>query len=169
MAALRIWEEPATRAVFTRSGILAAGEVASRIHIRHEQYQKAIAIEAQVLREMAETMLLPAILEDLGGRADTVCKLAAAGITVPGPLRDTLETQTRLAGIAQERLVGLKAAMMAAEHVPEDELVRRTEAYGNGVREAQELLRDVLDQLEKDCSAARWPIPVYRELLAPLI
>jgi glutamine synthetase type III len=37
------------------------------------------------------------------------------------------------------------------------------------VREAQELLRDVLDQLEKDCAASRWPIPVYRDLLAPLI
>jgi len=27
----------------------------------------------------------------------------------------------------------------------------------------------VLDQMEKDCAAARWPIPVYRDLLAPLI
>ena len=118
---------------------------------------------------MAETMLLPSIMNDLGCRADTVNKLTAAGVTVPAPLKEALVTQTRLAGIAQERLAALKTAMTAAEHIPEDAHEKRTEAFGVGVREAQELLRDVLDQLEKDCAAARWPIPVYRDLLAPLI
>ena len=168
-AALRVWDDPAAKQVFTRKGILAAEELDARIHIRHEQYQKTVAIEAQVLREMAETMLLPAIMDDLGCRADTIVKLGAAGISVPGTLKDALATQTRLAGIAQERLAALKTAMLAAEHVSEEAHARRTEAYGTGVQEAQELLRDVLDQLEKDCAAARWPIPVYRDLLAPLI
>ncbi len=166
-AALRIWEEPRSQEVFSRSGILTAGECEARLHIRHEQYQKALSIEAQVLREMAETMLLPAIVEDLGARADALGKLAQAGIPVPAALKAALETQTRLAGVAQERLVALKAAMVAAEAL--ESLHARTEAYGGSVRHAQELLRDVLDQLEKDCSAARWPIPVYRDLLAPLI
>jgi glutamine synthetase len=169
VAALKVWEDPASRAVFTRNGILTTGELDARIHIRHEQYQKVVAIEAQVLREMTETMLIPAVLEDLGARADTLAKLGAVGVPVPAPLQDALQTQTRLVGIAQERLVALKAAMTAAEHVPEEDNGRRTEAYGHGVREAQELLRDVLDQLEKDCAADRWPIPVYRELLAPLV
>jgi glutamine synthetase len=168
-AALHVWDDPAARQVFTRKGILAPEELEARIHIRHEQYQKAVAIEAQVLREMAETMLLPAIMNDLGCRADTLIKLAAAGVTIPAPLKEALEIQTRLAGIAQERLAGLKTAMLAAEHVPEEQHSKRTAAYGSGVREAQELLRDVLDQLEKDCSAERWPIPVYRDLLAPLV
>jgi glutamine synthetase len=168
-AALHVWDDAAAKLVFTRKGILAPEELEARIHIRHEQYQKAIAIEAQVLREMAETMLLPAIMDDLGCRADTIIKLIAAGIVVPATLKEALATQTRLAGIAQERLAALKNAMTAAEHVPEEALAKRTEAYATGVREAQELLRDVLDQLEKDTAAARWPIPVYRELLAPLI
>jgi glutamine synthetase len=169
VAALRVWEDASAKLVFTRKGILTAEELEARIHIRHEQYQKAISIEAQVLREMAETMLLPSIMEDLGARADTIAKLGAVGVTVAAPLKEALETQARLTGIAQERLVALKAAMTAAEHVSEEDNGKRTEAFGTGVREAQELLRDVLDQLEKDCSAARWPIPVYRELLAPLI
>jgi glutamine synthetase len=167
VAALRIWEEPASQEVFSRSGILTKEELEARLHIRHEQYQKAISIEAQVLRELAETQLMPAILADLGARAGALGKLAAIGLPVPEPLKAALETQARLAGVAQERLAALKAAMVAAdavEHGP-----ARTEAYGGAVRLAQELLRDVLDQLEKDCAASRWPIPVYRELLAPLI
>jgi glutamine synthetase len=169
VAALKVWEDPASREVFTRKGILTSEELEARIHIRHEQYQKVVAIEAQVLRELAETMLMPAIVEDLGVRADTLAKLAAVGIAVPEPLKEALATQARLAGIAQERLAALKTAMTAAEHVEEEDHALRTEAYGVGVREAQELLRDVLDQLEKDCAASRWPIPVYRELLAPLV
>jgi glutamine synthetase type III len=108
-------------------------------------------------------------MDDLSCRADAILKLNAVGIVIPAPLKEALETQTRLAGIAQERLSALKTAMTTAEHVPEEAHAKRSEAYGTGVREAQELLRDVLDQLEKDCAAGRWPIPVYRDLLAPLI
>ena len=169
VSALKIWEEPASKKVITRKGILTAEELESRTHIRHEQYQKAISIEAQVLREMAETMLMPAIMEDLGARAETLARLAAVGVNAPGPLKDAIQAQATLAGTAQERLVALKAAMVAAEHASEEDNGKRTEAFGVGVREAQESLREVLDTLEKDCSAARWPIPVYRELLAPLV
>jgi len=169
VSALKIWDEPASKKVLTRKGILSAEEMESRIHIRHEQYQKAISIEAQVLREMAETMLMPAILDDLGARAETLAKLAAVGVNVPSLLKDALQAQATLAGTAQERLIALKAAMVTAEHASEEDNGKRTEAFGVGVREAQEALREILDTLEKDCSAARWPIPVYRELLAPLI
>ena len=167
VAALHIWEEEASRKVFTRTGILREEELESRLHIRHEQYQLALSIEAQVLRELAETQLMPAIVEDLGARADTLAKLVAVGITAPAPLVAALKTQAELAGVAQERLSALKAAMVAAGEV--EDLHKRTHAYGREVRSAQEALREVLDQLEKDCSAGRWPIPVYRELLAPLI
>ncbi|BDU78719.1 glutamine synthetase III family protein [Mesoterricola sediminis] len=167
VAALRIWEEPASQEVFARAGILTREELEARVHIRHEQYQKAIAIEAQVLREMAETLLLPAVMDDLAARADALAKLAAAGVPAPESLRAALATQARLAGVAQDRLAALKEAMVAAD--AREDLHARTEAFGGPVRHAQELLRDVLDQLEKDCAASRWPIPVYRELLAPLI
>jgi glutamine synthetase len=169
VAALRAWDDPASKQVFTRKGILSAEELEARIHIRHEQYQKAINIEAQLLREIGETMLIPAVMEDLNARADTLAKLAGVGVSIPASLKEALEHQTRLAGVAQERLGALKAAMTAAEHLPEEDLHKRTEAFGGPVREAQESLRDALDQLEKDCAADLWPIPVYREMLAPLI
>jgi len=167
VAALKIWEDKKSQVVFSRSGILTPEELEARLHIRHEQYQKAISIEAQVLRELAETQLLPAILDDLGARAETLAKLASVGVPVPDSLKAALATQAQLAGVATERLAALKAAMVAADATEEGH--HKTAAFGGPVRTAQELLRDVLDQLEKDCSAQRWPIPVYRELLAPLI
>ncbi len=167
VAALHIWEQPAVKAVFSKSGILSEGELESRLHIRHEQYQKAIAIETQVLREMAETQILPSITADLGARADTLAKLAAVGINVPATLKDALQTQATLAGEAQSRLAAMKAALIAAEAL--EDLHARTEAFGNSVNQSKHALREVLDLLEEACDADLWPLPKYWQLLSPLL
>ncbi|HEX9008896.1 MAG TPA: hypothetical protein VF804_00910, partial [Holophagaceae bacterium] len=167
VAALHIWEKPASKAVFTRPGILGEHELEARVHIRHEQYQKAIAIETQVLREMAETQILPSITADLGARAESLSKLAAVGVAVPEPLKASLQAQAALAGEAQVRLGAMKAALAEAEAV--EDIHARTEAFGNKVNEAKHALREVLDHLEEACDADLWPLPKYWQLLSPLL
>ena len=167
VAALHIWEEPAVKAVLAGPGILSEGEQESRLHIRHEEYQKVIAIETQVLRQMAETQILPSITADLGARADALVKLAAAGISVPETLKAALQTQATLAGEAQTRLAAMKAALTKAEAL--EDLHARTEAFGNEVNESKHALREVLDTLEDACDADLWPLPKYWQLLSPLL
>jgi len=167
VAALHIWEEPAVKAVFSKPGILSEGELESRLHIRHEQYQKAIAIETQVLREMAETQILPSISADLGARAESLAKLAVVGISVPETLKQALQSQATLAGEAQARLTAMKAALNVAEAI--EDLHDRTEAFGNSVNQSKHALREVLDQLEEACDADLWPLPKYWQLLSPLV
>ncbi len=164
--ALSIWEQEKVQAVFTKPGILTAGELEARTHIRHEQYQKALGIEAQVLREMAETQLLPSITADLGARAGALAKLVSVGLDVPESLKAALQVQTHLAGVAQERIEELRKQLAIAESV--ESLHARTVAFGHQVRHAQDELRDVLDTLEESCDADLWPVPKYREMLAPL-
>ena len=167
VAALHIWESPASKAVFSKAGILSEGELESRVHIRHEQYQKAIAIETQVLREMAETQILPAITADLGARAKSLGRLAVAGIAVPESLKAALQAQATLAGEAQDRLSAMKAALAAAEATEDNHT--RTEVFGQQVNEAKHALREVLDHLEEACDADLWPLPKYWQLLSPLL
>jgi len=167
VAALHIWEAPASKAVFTKHGILSAGELESRVHIRHEQYQKAIAIETQVLREMAETQILPSITADLGARAKSLGRLAAVGIAVPDSLKAALQSQATLTGEAQDRLAAMKAALAKAEAVEDNHA--RTEVFGKQVNEAKHALREVLDHLEEACDADLWPLPKYWQLLSPLL
>ncbi len=167
VAALRIWDGDAAKAAFVQTGVLTREELEARIHIRHEQYQKALSIEAQVLREMAETQILPTILADLGARAGALNKLAAAGLEVPDSLKTSLQAQAHLAGEAQTRLLGLVKSLADAEALEHHEA--RTEAFGHSVRVAMEALRDVLDTLEEGCNAEIWPLPKYRDLLAPLL
>jgi glutamine synthetase len=166
MAALKIWEEAPARAVFVDAGVLSAEELDARVHIRHEQYQKALNIEAQVLREMAETQILPALVADLGARAGALNKLAAAGLEVPESLKTALQAQAHLAGEAQTRLLALVKSLADAE--AEEDHEARSAAFGLGVRNAMDALRDVLDALEEGCNAEFWPLPKYRDLLSPL-
>ena len=167
VAALKIWDGEAAKAAFVQTGVLTREELEARIHIRHEQYQKALSIEAQVLREMAETQILPTVLADLGARAGALNKLGAAGLEVPDSLKTSLQAQAHLAGEAQTRLLGLVKALADAEALEHHEA--RTEAFGHSVRVAMEALRDVLDTLEEGCNAEFWPLPKYRDLLAPLL
>jgi glutamine synthetase type III len=43
-----------------------------------------------------------------------------------------------------------------------------TAAFASKVLPAQQALREVLDALEESCNARLWPLPKYREMLAPL-
>jgi glutamine synthetase len=167
VAALHIWEEPAVKAVLAKPGILSEGEQESRLHIRHEEYQKVINIETQVLRQIAETQILPSVTADLGARAESLGKLAAAGVSVPESLKAALQTQATLAGEAQVRLTAMKDALATAEAL--EDLHARTEAFGHSVNESKHALRETLDALEDACDADLWPLPKYWELLAPLV
>jgi len=167
VAALHIWEEPAVKAVLAKPGILSEGEQESRLHIRHEEYQKVIAIETQVLRQMAETQILPSVTADLGSRAESLCRLASAGVAVPETLKAALQTQATLAGEAQARLTAMKAALAKAEAL--EDLHARTEAFGKEVNQSKHALRETLDALEDACDADLWPLPKYWQLLAPLV
>lgn len=165
--ALASLESESTRQLLVKGGVFTSGELEARIHIRHEQYQKTLAVEAQVLREMAETMLLPAALRDLGERAQALAGLSAVGVGIPEGLKAALNVQVNLAGVAQQRILALKAAVLDADG--HENMKARTAAFGNKVRTEQEALRDVLDQLEKNCNAKLWPLPPYREMMAPLV
>ena len=162
--ALHWWEKPEVAAVF--KGILSPGELEARLHIRHEQYQKALAIEASVLREMAETQILPSVTQDLGARAQSLAQMAAAGLAVPAAVKAALDGQAMLLDKAQRALEALQKALAEAESL--EALPDRTTAFGHQVRQAQEDLRDALDRLEERTDADYWPLPKYRELLAPL-
>jgi glutamine synthetase len=103
---------------------------------------------------------------DLGARAGALNKLATAGLEVPDSLKTALQAQAHLAGEAQTRLLGLVKSLVDAEGVEDHEA--RSAAFGRGVRDAMDSLRDVLDALEEGCNAEFWPLPKYRDLLSPL-
>ncbi len=167
--ALHAWEDPKVQEMFATAGVMSREEQAARVHVRHEQYVKALHIEAQVLREMAETQILPAVFSDVSRRAETLCQLQRSGCVPPEPLRVVLQAESELLGQAYRRLTALKEAVAQvtqADH--ETSLHAHTAAFAAQVIPAQQALRESLDSLEEMCDARLWPLPKYREMLAPL-
>lgn len=167
---LAIWEKADVQALFSAASVMSPQEQDARIHIRHEQYVKTLSIEAQVLREMAETQVLPAVVEDLATKAGCCKRLDQTGLGVPSgkgsALYQAVQNQAALLDDAFARLASLKAALSQAESV--EDLHARTAQFAALVLPACQALRDRLDSLEDCCDARLWPLPKYRELLAPL-
>ena len=167
--ALHAWEDPKVQEMFAAAGVMSREEQAARVHVRHEQYVKALHIEAQVLREMAETQILPAVFSDVSRRAETLSQLQRSGCVPPETLRLVLQAESELLGQAYRRLTALKEAVAQvtqADH--ETSLHAHTAAFAAQVIPAQQALREALDSLEEMCDARLWPLPKYREMLAPL-
>ncbi|MBP8196753.1 MAG: glutamine synthetase III [Deltaproteobacteria bacterium] len=165
--ALAAWEQPKTQELFVRAGVMSTLEQEARIHVRHEQYAKSLLIEAQVLRELAETQILPVLLEDLGNKAKCLSRLQAVGPATQMPtLQESLTTLSGQVDLAYARVAALRGAITRADAV--EDLHGRTLAFATEVLPACQALREVLDSLEDQCDARLWPLPKYRELLAPL-
>jgi glutamine synthetase len=169
VAALKIWEEPQVQSLFVNGGIFSTQELEARLHIRHEQYQKALNIEAQVLREMTETLLIPSILSDIGDKSQSIKYAMDAGqstLTKESPIGQMIGRQVNLLNQAQSEVMKLRELLGRAEN--QSDMHARTEIFGRQVRPAMDQLRYTLDELEELTDATYWPIPKYRELLAPL-
>ncbi len=164
--ALAVWEEPQVQELFTRSGVMSTLEQEARIHVRHEQFAKSLQIEAQVLREMTETQILPVLLEDVQAKSSSLAQLQAAGIAAPALVRRAIEAETLQIDEAYKRLTALRGAIAQADAI--EEIHARTASFASEVLPACQALREVLDGLEDQCDARLWPLPKYRELLAPL-
>ena len=164
--ALAVWEEPQVQELFTRSGVMSTLEQEARIHVRHEQFAKSLQIEAQVLREMTETQILPVLLEDVQAKSSSLAQLQAAGIPAPALVRRAIEAETLQIDEAYKRLTALRGAIAQADAI--EEIHARTASFASEVLPACQALREVLDGLEDQCDARLWPLPKYRELLAPL-
>src|SRR5206468_66952 len=71
-----------SREVLTGLGVLTKEELASRYHVRVERYVKDMLIELHTLREMVDTLVIPAAYSYLGQLSDAASQAKAAGIAL---------------------------------------------------------------------------------------
>ena len=71
-----------SRKLLTSLGIFTEEELDSRYHVRLERYIKDMLIELHTLREMVDTLVLPAAFEYRGRLAESAAQAKAAGIKV---------------------------------------------------------------------------------------
>jgi glutamine synthetase len=152
---------PSSKKLLTEAQIFSEAEVSSRYHVRLERYVKNLMIEADTLRSMVDTMILPAAYSYHGALAQSVGSAKIAGVSAP-----QMETLEKLGGLItelQKKRSRLEKEFHLTESLATEE--QKAEKFASTVSEAMLEVRGLCDALEAMISDDMWPLPKYREML----
>jgi glutamine synthetase len=164
--ALAQLQTPRAKTLFTSLGILSKEELESRYHIRMERYVKDMLIEMHTLKEMVDTMILPAAYSYQGTLARGAAEAKAAGIKEIASVDRANEVGALAKKLKVEREV-LAKLIDKAEHLHDDLESCAKLVTGPGA-DAMAKVRDCSDALEVLVADDAWPLPKYREMLFPV-
>ncbi|MEO9035914.1 MAG: glutamine synthetase III [Gemmatimonadaceae bacterium] len=152
--------------LFTSLGILSEEELHSRYHIRLERYIKDMLIELHTLREIVDTMVLPAGFEYSGSLAGSAAQAKSAGIKVIPQVEAANALGTLIATLQKER-AALGKVIDKAEGMHDDP-AKQAELLTSAGADAMSAVREACDAIELSVSDSVWPLPKYREMLFPV-
>jgi glutamine synthetase len=155
-----------SRALFQRLGILSKEELESRYHVRIERYVKDMLIELTMLREMVDTMVLPACFSYCAMLVESASNAKNAGIAVI-PQTETANRVARLIQQLQTRRSELVKVIEQAEGMHDAPEKQARLLTSDGAERMAEV-RDSCDTLELVVADEQWPLPKYREILFPV-
>ena len=146
-------------------GIFTKQELESRFHVRMERYVKDMLIEANTLREMVDTIVLPSAYAYAGALARAAADSKTAGIPA-APQVAASAGLAKLLGAAQQRRASLVKAIEKAESM-HDRMEDQAKFLTSACADAMQALRDECDALELTVGDQQWALPKYREMLFP--
>ncbi|MFP5354243.1 MAG: glutamine synthetase III [Gemmatimonadota bacterium] len=155
-----------SRELFTALGILTKEELESRYHVRMERYVKDILIEMHTLKEMIDTLILPAAYSYQGTLASSAALAKSAGIK-------------EIPQVERANEVGALAKQLRAKRDAMSKVIDKAEAMHEDLAHCATLLtsegadrmadvRAASDALELVIGDDHWPLPKYREMLFPV-
>lgn len=143
-------------ALFEKYGVFTGNELPSRYEVFIEQYEQKVAIEAKLTLQMARTMILPSVAQQLGELAGTVNQMKESGISAGiSSVQSLLQTIGLLADDLSDNCDTLENALQESMGEPQ-------------ILHAMSAVRKTADQLEMQMADDLWPMPKYQELLFDL-
>jgi glutamine synthetase len=164
--ALRELVSKQSRELLTKLGVLTKEELESRYHVRVERYVKDMLIELHTMREMVDTMVIPAAYTYLSQLADSAAQSKTAGIAVI-PQVTTANQVGEFVQELQEFREDLSDVIARAEAMHDDPPGQAELLTSEGADTMAEV-RKVCDALELSVADDCWPLPKYREMLFPV-
>jgi glutamine synthetase len=155
-----------SRALLTKLGVLTKEELESRYHVRVERYVKDMLIELHTLREMVDTLVVPAAYGYLAELSGSASQAKTAGIAVI-PQVATANQVGELVQELQEFREDLTDVIARVEGMHEDPPGQAQLLTSEGADTMAEV-RKACDALELIVGDDYWPLPKYREMLFPV-
>jgi glutamine synthetase len=154
------------KTLLTKLGIFTKEELESRYHVRMERYVKDMLIEMHTLKEIVDTVVLPAAFTYSATLAAAAADAVTAGIKVVPQVAAANELGTLIESLRDQRNA-LVAAIEKAEGL-HDDLARQAKFLTSTGADSMLAVREVSDQIELSVSDDCWPLPKYREILFPV-
>ncbi len=151
-AALAALSSESAAALFKRTGVLSHEELHSRYEVRVELYNKKVDIEADVLRELVDTHVVPSIIAELAATEGVAGTLAEKRFLAVEQAADRVF-------LARKALDDVSAAM------PDNGAPQVAAYLCAHVVPALSDLRAACDAAERVVADSRWTLPKYREML----
>jgi glutamine synthetase len=147
-------------------GILTEAELESRYHVRLERYIKDMLIELHTLREMVDTLVLPAAFSYSSALLDAASKAKSARIAVVPQVEAATQLNKMIKELQKQR-AALEKVITKAESMHEslESCAAYLTAQGADAMAAVRAASDALEGVVDDDS---WPLPKYREMLFPV-
>ncbi|HEY5022206.1 MAG TPA: glutamine synthetase type III, partial [Gemmatimonadaceae bacterium] len=155
-----------SRTLLTKLGVLTKEELESRYHVRVERYVKDMLIELYTMREMVDTLVVPAAYSYLDQLSHSASQSKAAGIAVI-PQVATANQVGELVQELQEFREDLSDVIARAEAMHDDPPGQAELLTSEGADTMAEV-RKICDTLELVVGDDFWPLPKYREMLFPV-
>jgi glutamine synthetase len=154
------------RTLLNKLGILNKAELESRYHVRLERYVKDILIEMHTLKEMIDTLVIPAAFSYSGSLSAAAANAVAAGIKEVPQVAAANEIGALITALRVKR-DALVAAIEKAEGL-HDDLPKQAKYLTSTGADAMSAAREASDAIELTISDELWPLPKYREILFPV-
>jgi glutamine synthetase len=155
-----------SRALLTKLGIFTKEELESRYHVRLERYVKDMLIEIHTLKEMVDTLVLPASYAYAGSLASAAAQATQAGIKVVPQVNAANEIGRMIETLVDNQRE-LQAVLEKAEGM-HDDLPKQAKLLTSKGADAMAAVRSCCDALELKVADELWPLPKYREMLFPV-
>jgi glutamine synthetase len=155
-----------SRALLTKLGIFTKEELESRYHVRLERYVKDMLIEMHTLKEIVDTLVLPASYAYAGTLAAAAAQATQAGIKIV-PQVEAANEVGRMIETLNANQRELQAVLAKAEGM-HDDLPKQAKLLTSKGADAMAAVRSCCDALELKVADDLWPLPKYREMPFPV-
>ena len=155
-----------SRTLLNKLGIFNKAELESRYHVRLERYVKDMLIEMHTLKEMIDTLVLPAAFSYSSGLVSSAAHAKSAGVKSIPQIAAANEIGGMIEGLHKGRDT-LEKVIEQAEGM-HDDLPKQAKLLTAGGANAMAEVRSCSDALELKIADDLWPLPKYREMLFPV-
>jgi len=163
--ALDILRAEKTERLFEETAVYSKREVHARHEILLESYYKKLQIEARVIGELADNVIIPASITYQSDLVNNVRGLKEIGLG-----EETYQTQMEIITKISEHVNQIRANVKSMVNARKQANIienprEKAIAYDETVKSFFEPIRYHVDKLEQLIADNKWPLPKFRELL----